>query len=580
MRHRLLTPIACVALLAACGPAPEPPAIDAAPLAPATVAPPAPVVPATPRPRSSAPLGFVIELADGQGEADIRRAADGVVREVLAIDRLFADVDPADDPQRLAQFHRLLAASPVGEGTAWDLAYQLAERGPFPGVEPDTDDTLVESNKRAAVGACLGNEGVPAPSDAGWSLKLAQMRVEQARLLAPPAGGNVFGEGVRICHPDSGWTSHVDLDLAQIDQVRSLNLLDGGSDARDPLGYAGNPGHGTATGSVLISSGGFDANGTTPPGIVVGLAPRATLVPIRALKSVIQVFDSDIARAVRHATTAQCDVVSMSLGGRAFFGLERAINDAVDRGVIVVAAAGNCVGMVVAPAAYDRSIAVAATNAADQPWNGSSRGSAVDIAAPGEDVYVARAQPGPTPATTADPGDGTSFATAAVAGAAAVWIGFHGRAAIDQARGSLTRRDLYLRLAAASARKPAGWNAGKYGAGILDLEALLRQPLGAPRTELRGPPGDDPVALLARMLDQKPDEVRAGVARLLRSPADLDAELRRYGPELLDLAARDPDAFRAAIAPRPRDALLPPEQMHAVGGRASRALSARMGATR
>ena len=195
--------------------------------------------------------------------------------------------------------------------------------------------------------------------------------------------------------------------------------MEGGTDARDPLGYSGNPGHGTKTGSVLVSEGGFDANGgTTAPGRIDGLAPRATLVPIRTFNSVIRVLDSNTARAVRHATTAQCDVISMSLGGRAFFGLERAINDAVRRDIIVVNAAGNCIGMVVAPASYDNAIAVGATNVDNKPWKGSSKGRAVDISAPGEDVYVARRR-GRRDRHRVQPGNGTSFATAAVAGAAA-----------------------------------------------------------------------------------------------------------------------------------------------------------------
>ena len=211
----------------------------------------------------------------------------------------------------------------------------------------------------------------------------------------PPPGGKALGEGVRICHPDSGWTDHVDLDSGRIDRTASLNLMEAGVDARDPLGYKGNPGHGTKTGSVLVSDGGFGASGgTTAPGKVTGLAPKATLVPIRTFNSVIRVLDSNTARAVRHATKAQCDVISMSLGGRAFFGLERAINDAVRRDIIVVNAAGNCIGMVVAPASYDNAIAVGATNADNKPWKGSSKGRAVDISAPGEDVYVADAVAG------------------------------------------------------------------------------------------------------------------------------------------------------------------------------------------
>ena len=83
----------------------------------------------------------------------------------------------------------------------------------------------------------------------------------------------------------------------------------------------------------------------------------------------------------------------------------------------------------------------------------------------------------------------------------------------------------------ASARVPSGWDASRYGTGILNLEQLLRQPLGAARTQLRAPPRDDTVNLMARTLDREPAEVRAGLQRMLGQPADLEAELKRFGPE-------------------------------------------------
>ncbi|MGH8626854.1 MAG: S8 family serine peptidase [Gammaproteobacteria bacterium] len=50
------------------------------------------------------------------------------------------------------------------------------------------------------------------------------------------------------------------------------------------------------------------------------------------------------------AARVDCDVISISLGGPGFFGLKAAIDNAVRQGAIVVAAAGNCVRLVVAGA--------------------------------------------------------------------------------------------------------------------------------------------------------------------------------------------------------------------------------------
>ncbi len=284
-------------LLTACdraAPPAQPPAAETPPPAPS----PAPATLAYTR-------GYAVELAPQQTEAELRAAADANFADVVSVERLFPDVDPGDDPEGLSRIWRVRVADPPAtDAGAWDQAYALQERGGFVRVEPDTEDTLVEAQKRSAVAACFGDHGIPAPDDPSWSLRA--MRVPQARALAPPPGGKALGEGVRVCHPDSGWTDHVDLDAARIDRSASLNLMEGGSDARDPLGYQGNPGHGTKTGSVIVSDGGFGSDsGTTPPGTVTGLAPKATLVPIRTFNSVVRVLDSNTARAVRHATRAR-----------------------------------------------------------------------------------------------------------------------------------------------------------------------------------------------------------------------------------------------------------------------------------
>jgi len=144
--------------------------------------------------------------------------------------------------------------------------------------------------------------------------------------------------------------------------------------------------------------------------------------------------------------------------------------------VIVLAAAGNCVRLVVWPARYDECIAVAATNAADEPWPGTCRGAPVDISAPGQNVYRAVVLPsGPSGADTVGQGQGTSFAVALTAGVAALWVAHHGRAnvvAAAHARGE-TVQAMFRRLLQATARRPIPWDADAMGPGIVDARALL-----------------------------------------------------------------------------------------------------------
>ena len=95
----------------------------------------------------------------------------------------------------------------------------------------------------------------PPPPDKTWSL--GAIHAQAAWRLEPDTGGHRFGEGIKVCHPDTGWAEHVDLDAARLDLVRARNLLRGGAaDGRDPLeddGFPFNPGHGVGTGSVIVS---------------------------------------------------------------------------------------------------------------------------------------------------------------------------------------------------------------------------------------------------------------------------------------------------------------------------------------
>jgi len=226
----------------------------------------------------------------------------------------------------------------------------------------------------------------PPGSDLQWARRA--IRCEEAWALAPPAGGRVRGEGILIGHPDTGYTDHFALGLGALNLGVDRDVIDNDDNALDPLVPPDqspwplpSPGHGTATGSVIAGRGSEQVG-------VVGVAPRATLAPIRAIESVVQLCDSDVARAVDHARQVNCHVVSMSLGGRGFFGLREAIQRAVDSGMIVMAAAGNVAPMVVAPASYDNCIAVAAVGVGDLRWPNSANGPAVDMSAPGWAVHV------------------------------------------------------------------------------------------------------------------------------------------------------------------------------------------------
>ncbi len=431
---------------------------------------------------------------------------------------------------------------------AHDAVHDLQDTDLFTRVEADLPSSAyppppaARAPGRFGIGGG-GADGPPPPRD--WSRQA--IRSPQAlTLLDPDAAG---GKEIRIAHPDTGYSDHP-ATFPALDRGTDRDILDDDSDARDDMvdrrrvDRFTSPGHGTSTSSVIIGRG-----ADTDPDRIAGVAPGAVLVPIRTMRSVIQIFDSDVAKAVDHARRSRCHVISMSLGGRGFFGLERAIQRAVDENMIVMAAAGNSVRVVVAPASYDDCLAVAGTTPADEPWSGSSRGKAVDVAAPGDRVWVANFDRDPDPwARTIDTSSGTSYAVAHLAGVAALWLAHHGRDDLIrryQASG-MRLQDVFRAIIRNTARRPAGWDSD-FGAGIVDAEAVLRAPLPRPpRFTAAGPAvrrsqtGVERIAALLGEADTA--AVAAGLAGVLDvAVQDVPAALPRFEGEIAWLVLHDAD---------------------------------------
>lgn len=100
----------------------------------------------------------------------------------------------------------------------------------------------------------------------------------------------------------------------------------------------------------------------------------------------------DLASGMIHATDKGVNVISMSLGGYGYSSLvESACNYAWNRGVLLVAAAGNDNTNIDTypfyPASFSTVIAVSATTSADLRWSGSNYGNTIEVSAPGASVY-------------------------------------------------------------------------------------------------------------------------------------------------------------------------------------------------
>jgi len=176
------------------------------------------------------------------------------------------------------------------------------------------------------------------------------------------------GTGVILCIVDSG----IDMghpDLENLELAGWLDTIDGATQPYD------DEGHGTAMAGIVVAQDGLEGN-----------APGVSLLVAKAIGEEGTGDDVQIAEAVNWCVDNQADIISLSLGGDQGFGsgflsgdaLEESVEDAIDEGVFVVAAAGNDGedddGDVESPGSVEDVICVGGITRTGSIWTGSSEG--------------------------------------------------------------------------------------------------------------------------------------------------------------------------------------------------------------
>jgi serine protease len=271
------------------------------------------------------------------------------------------------------------------------------------------------------------------------------------------------GEGVIVAVLDTGIAAKTTSrgkrakDFAKTEFVPGYDFINDDDDPYDDHG------HGTHVAGTIAES-------THNKEGAAGLAPDATLMPVKVLSGEGYGTSESIAEAIRWATDNKAQVINMSLGS-AYPSevMRKAVLYARRKGVVVVCAAGNGFGAPVGyPAAFPGAIAVSSVGPSGDLAYYSSYGEQVALAAPGGD-RMADPENGGVLQNTVWPeeqggeGDGyyqfqgTSMASPHVAAVAALLIaqGVH-----DQSR----VRDLLVRSAVARAPRV------QFGAGVLSAD--------------------------------------------------------------------------------------------------------------
>lgn len=215
------------------------------------------------------------------------------------------------------------------------------------------------------------------------------------------------GAGVRVAVVDTGVQgSHPDL---QGRVLSGAEFLGGTGQATGGNGQNDQNGHGTHVAGIV----GANRDGN----LVTGIAPGASIMPVRVLDGNGAGWNSDVDAGIIWAADNGADVINLSLGGNSSSSTDAAAiaYAANTRHVAIFAAAGN--GGPTAgpsyPAAYPGAIGVSATDSSNTIASFSNRGSYVSLAAPG--VSILSDFPTSTVATMS----GTSMATPYASGSAA-----------------------------------------------------------------------------------------------------------------------------------------------------------------
>lgn len=123
---------------------------------------------------------------------------------------------------------------------------------------------------------------------------------------------------------------------------------------------------------------------------MMGVAPGATIHPIKAFDASGSAYVSDIIYGMDWCVRNRIPIINMSFGMKKHSpSLEEAVNKAYRAGIVVVASSGNDgkPTHVDYPASFPHAISVGATDEHKKISSFSNRGDKVDIYAPGNNIW-------------------------------------------------------------------------------------------------------------------------------------------------------------------------------------------------
>jgi hypothetical protein len=364
---------------------------------------------------------------------------------------------------------RILARSPyvpafrLGVGLTRDIDALVAALRLYPGVTA-ADPNLISSAQQASGSGGPGSGPNPDPGpgyqwtstfDGGDGPKayVGQTGVGQVDFCS--AAQVSSGAGVQVAILDTGISARHPFIAARLLPGRSyVDNVPGTDDA--PTGTDSG-----RNGLVDEAAG----HGTMIAGIVLRFAPSVALLPVKVLDSDGNGTLWGACEGVRYAAANGAAVLNLSFGfARNSGALTQAINDVYTSGAVVVTSAGN--GNQAAPqfpGGNPNAITIAALNPDNTKASFSNYGAAIDVDAPGVEIYSAFWD-GRFAAWS-----GTSFAAPFIAA----------EAALIRSRAPAASPDQVKQRILATSHSVNAWNPlyvnqlGKGSYGLVDFDAAL-----------------------------------------------------------------------------------------------------------
>lgn len=222
------------------------------------------------------------------------------------------------------------------------------------------------------------------------------------------------GKGITICMVDTP----VDIFHPSLSEalIETLDLFD--IDENSPASML----HGTSVAGVLVSQNKH-----------IGIAPKAKLFAVGAFKAEVDQpnnlkgSSSDVAKALDACIQRNVDVINLSFTGGKDSLVEKMVKKAVDKGIIVVAAAGNGGkwGSTIYPALIPGVLTATAVDQNKKLFDMADKGRFIDYAAPGVNILTI------APGGKYKLATGTSISSAHVSGVAALLLSRKGNKNIN-----------------------------------------------------------------------------------------------------------------------------------------------------